>query len=176
MIFSHCQITLGPSEVSCAPEIIHSTQLVLRISWLNNYNPHTYFSYIEIRVLSLLSSLYNFCLSMANPPRVGDGRARACGLKLPPVMERQSGWNPGEEVSGKREALVMGLNQEGYRGHVMNKHPLDQFQGCTLHSGRWGWALCGQPCPPPTLHGNQPQRQSSVCGPLINTSFKSCRT
>ena len=121
-------------------------------------------------------SLYNFCLSMANPPRVGDGRARACGLKLPPVMERQSGWNPGEEVSGKREALVMGLNQEGYRGHVMNKHPLDQFQGCTLHSGRRGWALCGQPCPPPTLHGNQPQRQSSVCGPLINTSFKSCRT
>lgn len=70
MIFSHCQITLGPSEVSCAPEIIHSTQLVLRISWLNNYNTHTYFSYIEIRVLSLLSSLYNFCLKKNDFPEI----------------------------------------------------------------------------------------------------------
>jgi len=38
---------------------------------------------------------------MASPSRVGDGRARACGLKLPPIMERQSGWNPGEGAQGR---------------------------------------------------------------------------
>lgn len=49
--------------------------------------------------------LYNFCFSVASPSRVGDGRARAYGLKLP------ASWRDSQAGT-----LARGLREEGGTG------------------------------------------------------------